>query len=130
MHVAGVKVPAAPDPCRVDEADGVEHERVALPVPHCVAEVLGRVSCVWAVLTSISRDHTKFRVSATRIGKLPVEESNVVLRLEDAPRRALTRNAQRLAGHDRIFLVGPHVELLNLVPELRLVERTTQHAEA
>jgi hypothetical protein len=25
-------------------------------------------------------------------------------------------NPQRLAGHDRIFLVRPHVELLNLVP--------------
>ena len=46
------------------------------------------------------------------------------VRLEDAPGRALPRNAQRLAGHDRILLVRPHVELLDLVPVLGLVERT------
>src|SRR5262249_44238625 len=42
---------------------------------------------------------------------------------------ALPRNSQGLTGHDRVIFVRPHVELLNLVPELRLVYRTTHIAE-
>ena len=74
-------------------------------------------------------DHPEFRESTTGIGKLPVEERHVVLGLEDPPRRTLTRKPQRLARHHRVFLVGPHVELLNLVPRLRLVDRAAQLAE-
>src|SRR5262249_21252219 len=54
---------------------------------------------------------------------------DVVLRLEDATRRTLARAPERLARHDRVFLVGPHVELLNFVPVLRLVDRAAQLAE-
>src|SRR4051812_10667556 len=38
VHLVGMKVAAAPNPGRVHEADGVEHERLALPVPHGIAE--------------------------------------------------------------------------------------------
>src|SRR5688572_33035296 len=49
VHLVGMEVPAAPDPCRVDEADGIEHERIALPASYRVAEVLVRESCVRTV---------------------------------------------------------------------------------
>src|SRR6185295_1249416 len=77
MHLVGMKVTATPDPCRVDEADGVEHERIALPVSHRVAEVLVRVPGVRAVLAVVSRDHPKFRESSTGIAELSVEKRNV-----------------------------------------------------
>ena len=41
--------------------------------------------------------------------------------MDDAPGRALPRDSQWLAGHDRIFLVGPHVELLNFAPVLWVI---------
>src|SRR5215216_1481761 len=86
VHLVGMEVPAASDPCGVDEADGIEHERIAVPVPHRVAVVLVRIPRIGAVLAVVDRDHTKLGEAATRIGKLPVEEGNVVLRLVDAPR--------------------------------------------
>src|SRR4030095_14681509 len=42
----------------------------------------------------------------------------------------MPRDAQRLARHHGIELVGPHVELLDLVPVLRLVEWRIQLAES
>src|SRR6185295_2749619 len=55
---------------------------------------------------------------------------DVLVGLVDAPRRTLARNAERLASHDGVVLVGPHVELLHLVPVLRLVDRTADVTEA
>src|SRR5688500_4828950 len=42
-HVAGVEETAAPQPCRIDERNGVDHQRVALPLAHGVAQI-GRLS--------------------------------------------------------------------------------------
>src|SRR5688572_12243648 len=129
VHLLGVEVPAAPDPGRVDEADGVEHERIAVPLSHRVAEVLRRELRVLAVLAAVGGNNAELRHSSARIRKLSVEERDVVARLENAPRRPLAGETQRLARHHRIFLVGPHVELLDLVPVLRFVEQTALHAE-
>src|SRR4029450_12032918 len=74
------------------------------------------------------RDDAILAVTAASVAA-KIEEGNVVLRLVDAPGWALPRDSQRLAGHHRVVLVRPHVELLNLVPVLRLVQRTIQLAE-
>src|SRR5207249_11483961 len=58
-----------------------------------------------------------------------IDKGHVLVGLEDAPGRTLARNTQRLARHDGVILVRPHVELLHFVPELRLVDRTAQVAE-
>ena len=79
-------------------------------------------------LAAIGRDDAILAVSAPGIAAR-IEKGDVVLRLEDAPGWALPRHSQRLAGHDRVVLVRPHVELLNLVPVLRLVQWTIQIAE-
>src|SRR5690606_31717570 len=47
----------------------------------------------------------------------------------DPVRRAVPRNPDRLARHDRIVLVRPLIELLNLVPEFGLVLREAVHAK-
>src|SRR5262249_23503701 len=129
MHLVGMEVSAAPDPRGVDEANGIEHEGIALPAPYSIAEVLVVEPRVGRVLAAVGRDHAKFRHAPAGIGKLLVEERDVVLRLEDAPWRALARVPERLARHHGVFPVGPHVELLDFVPVLRLVDRAAQHAE-
>ena len=73
------------------------------------------------MLAAVGRDDAVFAISAAAIGISRVEKDNVVRRLDDTSGRALPRNPQRLAGHDRVFLVRPHVELLNLVPVLGFV---------
>src|SRR5580658_285929 len=80
------------------------------------------------MLAAVGRDHVKLSVSASCIAS-GIEEGNVVVRLEYAARRALPRDSQGLAGHHRVILVGPHVELLNFVPKRRLVDWTAQIAE-
>jgi hypothetical protein len=59
------------------------------------------------VLAAIDRDDAIFPLSAAAVGVLAVERDNVGGRLDDAPGRAVPRNPERLAGHDRIFLVRP-----------------------
>ena len=76
------------------------------------------------MLAAVDRDHAIFTVSAAAIGISPVEKGDVGRRLVNASGRALPRNPQRLAGHDRVFLVRPHVELLNLVPVFGFVQWT------
>src|SRR5206468_9384460 len=123
VHPTGVEVTAAPQPRRIDERDSVEHERVTLPMAHRVPKIRHVKLRVWPVLAAVGRDDAKLAVSATRIAA-GIDKDNVVLRLDDASRRALPRDSQRLAGHDRVVLVRPHVELLNFVPVLRLVQWT------
>ena len=42
-HVAGMEETATSQPCRIDERNGVDHQRVALPLSHGVAKI-GRLS--------------------------------------------------------------------------------------
>src|SRR4029453_6975295 len=79
-------------------------------------------------LAVIGRDDAVLAVSAASIAS-HIEEGDVIFRLPDSPGRSLARNAQWLAGHDRVVLVRPHVELLHFVPVLRFVQRTTQLSE-
>src|SRR5262249_56574622 len=65
-------------------------------------------------------------VSASVIARR-IQHGNVVRRLEDAAGRALPRKPHRLARHDRIVLVRPLIEFLNLVPKLGFVNGTTHH---
>src|SRR5262249_58606491 len=76
----------------------------------------------------IGRDHAILAVSAPGIASL-IEEDHILIGLNDASRWALPWDSQRLAGHDRVILIRPHVEFLNLVPVLRFVHRTTDAAE-
>src|SRR5262245_51568072 len=128
VHPIGVEEPAAPQPSRIDERDGVEHQRVALPASDGAPQVRDIELRFLGVGAAIGWDYPVLAVSAPRIAS-KVEKVHIFLRLVDASRWALPRDSQRLAGHDRVVLVGPHVELLNLVPVLRLVEWTIQIAK-
>src|SRR5262249_14558010 len=75
---------------------------------------------LWVVLAVVGWNYAKFPVSAAVIARR-IQHGNVVRRLEDAPGRALPRESHRLARHDRIVLVRPLIEFLNLVPELGFV---------
>src|SRR5881628_139743 len=128
MHLIGVEETAAPQPCRIDESDGVEHERVAVPASHGIPQIRDIERRLWGVRAAIGRDHAILAVSAPSIAS-KIEKGNIRIRLVDSCWWALPRDSQRLAGHDRVKLVRPHVELLNFVPVLRLVQRTIQLAE-
>ncbi len=80
------------------------------------------------VRAAIGRDHAILAVSAAGIASL-IDEGDILVRLVDASGWTLARDPQRLAGHDRVVLVRPHVELLHFVPVLRLVHWTIQIAE-
>src|SRR5262245_27455347 len=123
-----MEVPAAPDPRRVDEPDGVEHERVALPASHRVPHVVLFEVRVLSALAVVGRDDAVLTVATAGIAS-HIEEGDVVLGLPDSLRRPLPRNTQRLARHDRIVFARPHIELLDLVPVLRFVHRATQLTE-
>src|SRR5262249_59198418 len=114
--------------CRSDEPDRVNDERVALPASHRMPQVRDIKLCVCTALAVIGWDDAIFAISAAGIAPL-IDERDVILRLVDASGRALPRNSQGLAGHDRIVLVRPHVELLNFVPVLRFVQWTTPLSE-
>src|SRR4029453_17494834 len=76
----------------------------------------------------IGRNHTILAVSASGIASL-IEKDHIFIGLNDASGWALPWDSQRLAGHDRVILIRPHVEFLNLVPVLWLVHRTADVAE-
>ena len=80
------------------------------------------------MFAAIGRDHAVLAISAPGIAS-KIEKGNIPIRLVDASGWALPRDSQRLAGHNRVILVRPHVELLNFVPVLRLVQWTIQIAE-
>src|SRR5580698_1029071 len=126
VHRIGMEETAAREPRAVDERNGVEHQRIAFPVAHGVSIIRGLDGLLLVVLAAIRRDDTEFIISSAAIGVLAVEENDVVTRLDDAPGRALARIPQRLAGHHRVVLVRPHVELLDFVPELRFVQWATR----
>src|SRR5437667_415792 len=128
MHLIGVEETAPPQPCRIDESDGVEHERVALPPSHGISQIRNIERGLCVVRAAIGRDHAILAVSAAGIAS-KIEKGNIPIRLVDASGRALPRDSQRLTGHNRVILVRPHVELLNFVPVLRLLQWTIQIAE-
>src|SRR5579871_3148558 len=80
------------------------------------------------MLPAIGWNDAILAVSASGIAS-GIDEGDIAIGLVDASRRTLSRDSQRLAGHDGVILVGPHVELLNLIPKLRLVHGATQIAE-
>src|SRR5881394_292126 len=123
VHLIGVEQAASAEPGLVGEADGVEHQRVAFPpadrVPH--VRVLKRTLRI--VRTPVERDHAEVRVPAAAVDPASVEHRDVVVGVEYPRGRSVPRNSERKASHDRVVSVRPHVELLNLVPVLRLVQR-------
>src|SRR5262249_17912228 len=124
MHLMRMEETAAGQPCGIDERYRVKHQRVAFPASNGVSVICRHDRLLWIVLTAIGWDDPIFALSATAIGILRVEKDDIVSRLDDPWRRALPWNPQRLAGHDRVFLVRPHVELLHLVPILGFVQWT------
>src|SRR5947207_12233270 len=73
------------------------------------------------VLPAIGRDDSIFRI-ARAAAATRVQEDDVAGGLQDARGRAGAWDAERLALEDRVVLVGPHIEFLDLVPELWLVD--------
>src|SRR5687767_8139900 len=55
-----------------------------------------------------------------------IQEHDVLVCLEDAGGRARARQPQRLTEEQWIVLIGPHVQLLHLVPILRFVDWPVQ----
>src|SRR5262245_36531767 len=111
-------------PRRIDKRDGVEHQRVALPAPHGISHVSGCNRRLWVVLAVVGWNHAEFPVSAAVIARR-IQHGDVVHRLEDAAGCEHPRKPHRLARHDRIVLVRPLIEFLNLVPELWFVNGAT-----
>src|SRR6185503_17233610 len=128
VHVLRVEEAATREPREVVEPDGIEHQRIAFPTADRGAHVRG-LALLRIVLASVGRHDAVLALPAAAVGVLTIEEDDVVLVLDDAPRRAVPRNAERLARHDGVVFVRPHVELLDLVPVLGLVERAVR-AEA
>src|SRR6185436_11205242 len=80
-------------------------------------------------LAAIRGDVAEFRGAATVIGIRSIEEDDLFIQLDDPPGRAMPWESQRLARHDRIVLVRPLIEFLNLVPELGFVNGMTHDAK-
>src|SRR5215472_91087 len=128
MHLLGVEETAAPKPGRIDERDGIEHQCVAFPTADGVSQIRRLDRFLGIMLAVIGRDDAILAVSAACIASL-IEKDHVIIRLYDPPRWALARYTKRLTGHDRVVLVRPHVEFLNLVPVLWLIHWTIHVAE-
>src|SRR5690606_31960083 len=80
-----------------------------------------------APIPTIGRNVAILVVAAAVIGIDRIEEDDVHIGLEDPARSAVPRKSQRLTGHDGVVLVRPHIEFLDLVPELGLVHRVTKY---
>src|SRR5690606_9874718 len=122
-HVPGVEDAAAREPGRRLEADRLDHERVAFPVAERMAGVLRLQDLPRVELAAVRRDDAEIRITAAAVAAAAVDQRDVFLGVEDTARRTLTRNAHRLARHDRVIAVRPHVEVDDLVPVLRPVDR-------
>src|SRR5262245_6838944 len=119
-----MKKAAAGEPRVVVERTRVEHEGVAFPMPNGVTHVLRLARLTLVACAAVGRNHPVLAVAAAAVRVLSVEERHVRRRLVDASRRTLPRDAERLAGHHRIVLVRPLIELDDLVPVLGFVEGT------
>src|SRR5207344_2218474 len=113
------------EPRRIDEINGVDDERIPLPGAYAVSVVRGQALRPRVPLATVRGDVAKLRGPAAVISIRSIEEDDVFILLDDPPGCAMPRESQRLAGHDRIVLVRPLIEFLNLVPELRLVNVMT-----
>src|SRR5215475_2418422 len=119
---------AATDPCLVAERDRVEDERVAFPTSHRISEERDVVLRVLAVRPVVGRNDAILAVTAAGIAS-GVNKDDVLVRLQNPSRLTLTRDTEGQTRHDRVVLVRPHVELLDLVPVLRFVHGTTKVPE-
>src|SRR3984957_10586567 len=119
-----MKQAAASEPGGIDEVGGIDHQRVALPFTHRkpVVKFFNRV----LARSAVGRDVAVFEVSAAVIATSSIEEDDVGWRLDNAVRRTLPRESQRLTGHDWIVLVRPLIEFLSLVPKLGFVHGMTR----
>src|SRR5262249_4816859 len=88
--------------------------------PDGISHVGGLDRLLWVVFAVVGWNHTKFPVSAAVIARR-IEHRDVVRRLVDSAGRTGPRQSHRLARHDRIVLVRPLIEFLNLVPKLGFV---------
>src|SRR5215813_6399673 len=92
VHVGGMEEASSSQPRRIDKRDGVEHQRVALPVPHGISHVGGLDRLPFVVLAVVGWNHAKLPVSAAVIARR-VQHGDVVRRMEDAAGRALPRES-------------------------------------
>src|SRR4029450_4249751 len=115
----------------IDEINGVDDERIPFPRADAVPVVRGQALRPRVPLATIRGDVAKLRhpapaaLSAIR----SIEEDDVFIQWDDPTGRAMPRESQRLAGHDRIVLVRPLIEFLNLVPMLGFVNGMTHEAK-
>src|SRR5690606_37868884 len=64
LQLVGVEEAAAREPRVIVEANGLDDERVALPMPRAVTRVSRLHYLSRVVLAAVGRDHTNFSVSA------------------------------------------------------------------
>src|SRR5262245_54641706 len=76
-HVAGVEQATTSKPCRIDERNRVDHQRVALPLSYAIPKIRCRSRRVRVVLTAVRWDHAIFPVSAAVVAKR-IKQGNVV----------------------------------------------------
>ena len=88
MHLIGVEEPATPQPGCIGERDRVEHQRVAIPAPHGIAQIRDVELRLFTVRPAIGWDDAILAVSAASVPSR-VYKGNVAVRLVNAPGRAL-----------------------------------------
>src|SRR5262249_57042794 len=83
MHLIGGEEATAPQPCRMEERDGVEHKRLALPTSYGISQICSLNCPLGIVLAVIGRDHGILAVSAASVASL-IEKDYIPIRLDNA----------------------------------------------
>src|SRR5712691_1047709 len=122
MHVVGMEISASIEPRGVVEANRVNDERVALPMSHGIpvkAHVLRPHRIVPAAVRRNDPEIIRLRAgSGSRI-----KEDHFIGSLNDLRGGAHAWHAVRLALKKWIHGIRVSIQVLNFIPELRLIER-------
>src|SRR3984893_3504831 len=122
MHVLAMEVPGDVEPAGVVETDRVDNQSISIPVAQrlsfpCAIQIVER-----RMVPAIRRNHA-VGITPTLGRATDVKEDYLRGRLNDLGRRAHARDARRHAAERRVLGVSVLIQLLNLFPELRLIQR-------
>src|SRR5678815_4399524 len=112
MHSVGMRNAIAIHPGPFVVADGIDDERVAVPLPYGVSVEAGRDLICWRMRPAIHVDGAK------RMGSSDIEDENAlefrhIENLNSVGRHKLTRSRRRFAT--RVRFIGQHIAM----PEIR-----------
>src|SRR5437879_2614500 len=116
-----MKISTSVKPGDVVESNRVNDEGIALPMTDGVSVIAHVLSPHRIVRASVRRNDAK--IIGLRAGPgCRVKEDHLVGRLNDLRGRSHAWHAVRLTLEDRIHGVRVSIQVLNLIPELRLIE--------